>query len=263
MISGLESARLKLDRAAVHIEAVRKAIGDYLSSEPGGIAKDADGKYRLSFRKLPPPEAAVLAGEAIYQMRSALDHLACDLVKLNPSNIQLPRDWVNDCQFPLRTKIPATKNASRTLPLPYNSFARRLPGISKEAFEFIEGMQPYYDRCDREGSTQLLYLAKLSNIDKHRHLHVTKPRADVRYDWINGEGLHHCTTIRIENGADVEIPVPKGAKVKAGFTPFVSFDESGLSEGETGLTVCGLLGFCLDGVERFIIPKFSELLKNP
>ena len=262
-ISGIESAKLKLDRASVHINAVKKSAGRYLESEPARVPRDADGKYTLNFRDLPPPEIAILAGEAIYQMRSALDHLAFDLVQLNSGKIQLPSNWVKNCQFPLLIDVPTKGNPPVPcgLPLTYGFFEKNLPGISMAAFAFIESMQPYYDR---EGSTQLLYLAKLSNVDKHRHLHVTKARADVRFDVVS-DGFHTCTTTRTENGAEVKIPssVSKGHKVKAGFTPFVSFDESGLGMDETGFTVCGLLDFCFDGIEHFIIPAFSEFLKRP
>jgi hypothetical protein len=260
VVTGLESARLKLDRAAVHIDAVKKAVGEYIGSEPGVITEDANGKPTLNFRSLPPPEISILAGEALYQMRSALDHLAFDLVKLNAMQIQLPAAWEKRCEFPLLTEVPIKGNlpVPWELPLPYNFFDRCLPGISKGAFAFIERLQPHYRR---NGSSQLWFLAKLANIDKHRHLNLTKPQAYVRIDAV-WDGFHHSSVIRTDNGAEVEIPFPKGVKVAGGFTPVVSFDET-LGIEETGLTVDHLLKFCLEGVEMFILPAFSEFLKKP
>jgi hypothetical protein len=47
-----------------------------------------------------------------------------------------------------------------------------LPGI--EAFTFIEKIQPYNERNVNDA---LRALAKLANIDKHRHLHVVNQQA--------------------------------------------------------------------------------------
>jgi hypothetical protein len=100
VLSGLESAELKLIRAAKRIDDVRSAIWDYLETEPSGISKKPDGKYKLDFTSEPSPDIAILAGEALYQVRSALDHLAFDLVKLNLTQVELPVGWEKRCEFP-------------------------------------------------------------------------------------------------------------------------------------------------------------------
>jgi hypothetical protein len=257
MVSGLESAKLKLIRAAVHIDAARNAIWEYLADEPSGIAADANGKYTLNFAVPPPPEIALYAGEALYQIRSAIDHLAFDLVKSNTMQIQLPTGWKKRCEFPLLTEIPTKGNppVPCDLPLPYNFFNRSLPGISRGAFAFIESLQPYYRR---DGSSALWYLAKLSNIDKHRYLNLIKGHAQVRL-WST---THDSSAIHAEDGAEIEIPYPKGVKVAGGFTPFVAFDEESLGLDKAELTVDHTLQFCLEDVERLVIPVFEKFLEN-
>src|SRR4029077_5489270 len=91
------------------------------------------------------PEIAILAGEIVYQARSALDHLAYELVKLNRTGGILPANWVKNCSFPMFFDIPndLIKRGDTNPPLPYNCFESKLPNISQEAFDYIESLQPY------------------------------------------------------------------------------------------------------------------------
>jgi hypothetical protein len=166
----MESANLKLVRAQEHILAIRNINEDYTEREPNVIIKHPDGSNELKFIESPPDAISVLAGECIYQIRSALDHLAFQLVKLNRGGGTLPPDWEEKCAFPLRVKLP------KKTPV-FNCFEGTLPGITVQAFTFIESVQPYNRG---EVNAYLGRLAILSNIDKHRHLHVTKPQAHRR-----------------------------------------------------------------------------------
>src|SRR5208283_1945858 len=102
----------------------------------------SDGKEYLNIRKAPPTEISILAGEIVYQIRSALDHLVFDLIKVNPAILSIDPEWFEHCEFPLRTKIAVGKQP----PLPQKDFSRPLPGISPTAFAFIESVQPYNRR---------------------------------------------------------------------------------------------------------------------
>jgi len=100
----MESANLKLARAQEHILAIRDINEDYTEREPNVIIKHPDRGNELKFIESPPDAISVLAGGCIYQIRSALDHLAFQLVKLNRGGATLPRDWEEKCAFPLRVK---------------------------------------------------------------------------------------------------------------------------------------------------------------
>jgi hypothetical protein len=52
-------------------------------------------------------------------------------------------------------------------------------------------------------------------------------------------------------------------KVAGGFTPFVTFDETALGDSPTGLTADHMLDFCLDSINRLIVPAFREFLEKP
>lgn len=261
MLSGLESADLKLIRAQKHIEAIRDIALDYNGREPSVIIKHPGGSDELKFIEAPPEAISVVAGEAIYQIRSALDHLAFLLVKLNRSGNILPPEWEENCAFPLRHNVP-------TKPPAFNCFERTLPGIDIQAFTFIESVQPY-NRGDV--GVFLGRLAILSNIDKHRHLNLTKSQAHrrdeatVRY---KGMTFNNSSVVRVEDGTKTENPFGSAdievlnVQVGGAFTPFVSFDEPTLDPGVLAFSVEDFLQTCLDRIQRFIVPAFIEFL-NP
>lgn len=166
MIGGLQSARLKIVRATEHLDAIKKVIKVVAESDCYEIVKDSNGREAVYFKGEPPTEISILVGEVVYQIRSAIDHLAFDLVKLNPSHAALPTNWEKNCCFPLW--LVASKKGTG-----YNCFENTLPGITKDAFTFIEGVQPYHTGPGIHNVLRLV--AQLSNVDKHRHLNITVP----------------------------------------------------------------------------------------
>jgi hypothetical protein len=208
-ITGLESAKLKLIRASEHIKRIGQQVAAYSGSDSHTVVTLPHGTDRISVREEPPLGISILAGEVVYQIRSALDHLAFDLVKLNHTGGPLPANWGDSCFFPLWLNIPKK-------PTVYNCFSHILPGISKTAFTFIEAAQPY-----RGGAlgNHLRLLAYLSNLDKHRYLSLTK--AMVR---------------RIDNGTEIDpvattwIDGQEPVEVERSVTSDVSFAEPMLAE---------------------------------
>jgi hypothetical protein len=261
-MTGIESSTLKLVWARDHIDAIRDISWDYCESEPNVIIKHPDGSHELKFVVRPPDTISVLAGEAIYQIRSALDHLAFQLVELNRGGVTLPLDWGEKCAFPLRVKSPKK-------PPEFNCFEGTLPGITEQAFTFIESVQPY-NRSDV--GVSLGRLGILSNIDKHRHLHLTKPQAHrrdeatIRY---KGMVMNTSSIIRVEEGTrtkgDFDFPDTEVLNVQVGgaFTPFVSFDEPALDPGVLAFPVADLLQTCLERVQRIIVPALEKFINSP
>ncbi len=225
MAAGSDSARIKIIRAAKHLETLKN-----------GIAADAtrDLSDALLLRlhpkseptlDLPEPhqDIAILAGEIIYHLRSALDHLAFDLVQLNRSGITLPTKWEENCMFPTWT----TLKPGQTPPLPYGIF-QNLPGIPKEAHAIIERVQPYYSVGVPNG--WIGYLVALSNIDKHRRFTLTRTRASYRVNMVRGSGIRTSSVISLDDGAELPSllhPDDPDAVVEMdhSISLFVAFDE--------------------------------------
>ena len=180
MISGFDSASAKIIRAAEHLNAIKRIVHALASTTNSyEIVNDTDGKEKIHFLIQPPPQISVLAGEVVYQLRSALDHLAFDLVKRNASGITLPPTWENRCDFPLWLRIPddQIKSGHTKPPLPYNCFTKSLPGVSRDAFAFVESVQPYQSGVGAGTPNVMKLIANLSNIDRHRYLNLTLPKA--------------------------------------------------------------------------------------
>jgi hypothetical protein len=268
MISGLDSARVKIGRAAEHVGAIRRIINSLASTANSyEIVKDADGKEKIRFLIQPPPQIAVLAGEVVYQLRSALDHLAFDLVKRNQAGITLPANWDTRCDFPMWLRIPdeQIKCGYTNPPLPYNCFTKSLPGISKTAFTFIEGVQPYRNGAGPHNALRLI--ANLSNIDRHRYLNVTLPKA-AQFHYLTlteGRGYSYGRG-GLKDGAEIEQSPPKAddiVEVQRRFSTYVTFDEPAVGSGTDTLEVEHVLEVCLEQVKNVVIPAFIHLLKNP
>jgi hypothetical protein len=265
MLDGLASARLKLIRASEHIKTIKNSIATYAASGPYELIRDANGKEKINIIREPPPEISILSGEVFYQIRSALDHLTFNLVKINPNSIALPTDWEESCSFPLKLTLP---KSIQNPPVPYghDSFSKALPGVAKGPFTFIERLQPYYSSGAH--NPWLRRLAKLSNIDRHRHLNLTVTRIRknelVFFDSGAKRGswsiLNHDTELEAVIGTDY--PMGRAVKTDRSFTPIVTFDEPTLPDAAK-MPVDFLLDICAYTVETFIAPEFEKFIQKP
>ena len=261
MISGIDSAAAKVTRAEAHLNSLRSAIRDYAGTELAKFVPQTDSEEIVDISIEPPPAITIIAGEIVYQLRSALDHLAFDLVQKNSSGINLPKDWFKRCEFPLLVDVPTHGNPPTPypIPVPYERFERMLPGISAAAFAFIESVQPYH----RLGTANVLrLLAQLWILDKHRYLNVTIPRVAIHWqcqmsdgtvvDTVRG-GFRHGAQIDKNALGDLDGVVV----VKRQLLPYVTFDEPAVGDGNATLEVENLLEVCLEQVKRIIIPAFN------
>ena len=97
----------------------------------------------MRITKAPPPEIAVIIGEVLYQVRSALDHAFFDLVKRNHAGVTPPpKNWERRSQFPLRNKASGKVKGDPSFP-PRCHFDKTLDALTDRAFNYIESVQPY------------------------------------------------------------------------------------------------------------------------
>lgn len=130
-------------------------------------------------------ELALFAGDFASNLRSALDHLAWQLVMLNG---QKPSP--NTC-FPV---CESDNSHSRRY------FTRCTADMNEDAISILEAMQPYHAGKDFR-STVLWRLNKLWNIDKHRHFfpHAVISEWQFRMDGVRPVGtrqIDNCTFVR-------------------------------------------------------------------
>jgi hypothetical protein len=250
----------KLDRVPEKINTIKAHADAYIAENPPQTVMGSDGKTTLGMCAPIPAEIAVLVGEILYQLRSTLDHVAFQLVKLNPNGASLPAGWEENCQFPLMLALKTGACA----PQPFGSF-KNLPGISEKAHTFIESVQPYYGI----GKTNncLRFLKQLSNCDKHRHLILARSRSRVHESrvWANTSVTTGYTAR--DHGEEINL-FDRGfggdANVLTSFSlsGFIAFNEPVLGDANT-VEIGQVLQWLFETVRDDVVPQMKLLMENP
>jgi hypothetical protein len=133
-MSDLDGARIKLARAEVHLKELEGRLQDWQVSKPysvtGAIEPDnRDQLWKVATEPMPPPDLAVI-GDILFNLRSALDHLAWQLVLR--ANGRPDR----------RTEFPIFTDAD----LWKSSAPRRMAGMNDRMQDRIKSLQPCFSK---------------------------------------------------------------------------------------------------------------------
>jgi hypothetical protein len=154
----LDSPRAKLDRAREHLEALDEKTAAFFADEPYKIGSEfrpdtSEYVFWIEPTRQPPAELGLILGEYAHNLRSALDHLVCQLALLAGAPCETT-------QFPI-CSTPA-------------DFQRREPkwlaGLSAHHRATIERTQPYHAGALAHRHF-LVIVDWLDNVDKHRVIH--------------------------------------------------------------------------------------------
>jgi len=185
----LNSARLKIYRANIHINALKRSIArtfnpQHTISEKTisqgvlkGIAKIIDVNIDPSLRA---EIWGLIIGDIVTNLRASLDHIAWELAMLHISEIgrkKLTPSEAKRVQFPLYDEVSAMDDTRRG--------GRALEFILPRAHNEIKRFQPYNRRNWPE--LHLLHnLELLANTDKHRNIPPCNVQAKVTLTPSNG-----------------------------------------------------------------------------
>ena len=153
----LAHIRPKVERAKFHISDLQREVRRFLDTNPYKITikRDPESRkpiYYVSNVEQAPGSIALIAGDAIQNLMSALDHLAYQLVCVSTNDIP-PRP--NRIYFPFADS-PTEYETIKT---------RKIEGARQDIFDAIDLIKPY------KGGNDLLWsLCRLNNIEKHRLL---------------------------------------------------------------------------------------------
>ena len=165
----------KIDRASNAIGALSSEIDELCTNIRQGIVHEIDGdagEQRWDYRDRAPEvpiEWSIRAGEILYNLRSALDHLVWQLVLANGNEPTISN------QFPIVDQEEAWNSRS----------ANNLRGVADENKKIIRHLQPFnpslqlpvnggYQPCNAQ---VFRTLRELCNVDKHRYLNLIMVRA--------------------------------------------------------------------------------------
>lgn len=149
-----EAPRLKLRRARYHIGDLQQQVTGFLRRVPFYLeiaAADAPGmkKWVVHVREEVPADFSAIIGDVIHNLRTALDLMACELVRLNGGDER-------NVYFPF---------AESEIALDEMVIRRRMDRASPEALALIKSVKPYHG-----GNEALRAVHDLDIIDKHQTL---------------------------------------------------------------------------------------------
>lgn len=148
----------KLERAEKHILNLDKAWRDFVEGGAYEVVSDDDPQtgervFKIGTAMQIGPLLGLLVGDAIHNLRSALDHLAYHLVCVGTRNFSGPHTHVYFPIFRNRTEYEAKKLG-------------KIKGMSENAIKAIDGIEPYGG-----GAGDIFWgLDQLDIFDKHRIL---------------------------------------------------------------------------------------------
>ena len=156
MVSPVEQIQLKITRSKRHLGELQNQVSAFFASAPYQVATKRDpgtGQliYFVSRVEEVPLMIAVVAGDLMQNLRSALDHLAYRLVLAGTAGATP----VRHVYFPIADSVEKYEEIK-------GSF---LAGVRPEAIMAIDAVKPYWG-----GTDALWRLHKLNIIDKHRLL---------------------------------------------------------------------------------------------
>jgi len=262
------SWHLMVDRAEQHLEEVKAHMAAYAAKHPYGAVRARQPKgqrdiwlYRLKMLEQPDPMIAVIIGEILYDLRSALDHIAVSMA---------PNSRKSKAGYPVEVTDPFAKDADGAFIYDEErrrSFTSKIKGIPADAVAMIMHSQPY----TREYSEleTLALLNRLENADKHRELVtlgagimdirtiVTAPKAAIQQ---RADGFR-------EDGAEVakfkfiESPPPPESEVQVDVrgTASVAIKVGGL---QGNLAMPQTLEILIGWMRDETIPEFTPYIRS-
>lgn len=231
----LEGPLRKIERADEHIQSLTTDISSFLDSCGYQVRSEFKGNppslyltiEEVNFPPV-PDQFSILAGEAIYHLRSALDHLVYQLVRVNKNEPTRKNAW----------PILGKEN--------HGILERKIRGVSDIASEIIKSYQPY-NLGTRYKEHLLWRLKNLNDWDKHNFVirtFLAEPRGIV-VEWMNRDGrvesLGISTDYKIEPGRVFTIGPGVGITpemdVKVETEPYIVFEDVAGSQSESVIPI--------------------------
>jgi hypothetical protein len=241
---------LKIERATEHLDEVRDFIRDERSLDAAFVRHEDDpatGERLIVLREVsqPPARIAVLTGDFFHCCRSALDHLAWQLVK-HPA--VRSGDTASDTQI----NFPIFLRRER-----YSD--RAIHGSTPHARELVAQIQPFHAIDPSQHPLWILH--QLWNWDKHRVLHTAN---NTLIEAGIASGAENLTNVRFaqpgpiaENTELVRYEAPQCPDAQAQF--WFGLDVTFADGPAHGMKVESLMTTVFDTVIDVVIRLFSEL----
>jgi hypothetical protein len=246
----LESSFRKLSRGIHHRNEANRLTRAFVKAKPYALRvefDDATGDKRWVVDRVlrpPPLGISIAVADSIYNLRSALDHLAYRLVLANAS------------QPTKRTAFPLCDTPDKW----QSCWKSKTKGMSDPAIALIKSYQPCFQTHPHRAKWAS-WLDNLCNLDKHRHLYITLAATSgglwshpIPYDarWFIHEGP-------IENGTVVASIEKTHADVDFGFFGEIAFGKPGPASGEAVYPTLIALGIFVETILQDFGSRFFPM----
>lgn len=188
----LRDPELKVERAKKHLDELYSAHEDFAKSEPHTLSHTEEGGYFVLTVKVndPPFELALMAGDFVSCLRSALDHLAWQLGDIASKESK-------------RLAFPIFGENSVSV---QESIARQTYGIAEPAICLIKKLQPY-NSGNAHRDQPLWILNELWNIDKHRHITLHSGIFNFQLSQTYPKSMGEPQVTQIDGGCEMRFPL--------------------------------------------------------
>jgi hypothetical protein len=259
-MASMQSHSLKLEQAAAHLKQLELEIFAWFDKDKHrtlSIEPDPNVPLhqclKISADDIPVAPFSLIIGDVVQNIRSALDHVVYALA--NAYTETLSEKAARDSQFP----IIGDEGQNGATGLGASNFQsirqRRIGCIDPKAQAIIERVQPYHRGAIFRGH-YLWKLNELSNIDKHRSVHLG---AALTRDVI----IRHCIITDAPGGkAALEMlrsGVIKGSAIVARFGSIRPKDPAQTVE----MNVGAVMDMAFDGEPMhnlFVVPALAQIL---
>jgi len=256
----------KIKRAKEHASDLERELRAFLDANPYKVGAKHDPQTRKLIYYVasvePTPDCLpLIAGDAIQNLMSALDHLAYQIVCSDTADNPPNPNWIY---------FPISDGAAK-----YEAVKRgKMKGARQETFDAIDALKPY-----KGGNDLLWVLYKLNNIEKHRLLlTVGSQAAGVSLGQLMsghlGSAFPAEAVAAFESMNIFLNPADKGFPLKAGFELYIGavdekpnpkqqfrfsvvLSESGIIEGEALLETIHQLTTLVEGIVGALTPRLA------
>jgi hypothetical protein len=262
----LKQVTLKIKRAKEHVSDLERELGAFLDANPYKVGAKHDPQTRKLIYYVtsvePTPDCLpLIAGDAIQNLMSALDHLAYQIVCSDTADNPPNPNWI---YFPIAddaTKYEAVKRG-------------KMKGSRQETFDAIDALKPY-----KGGNDLLWILYKLNNIEKHRLLLTVGSQAaginlGQLVSGLLGSAFPAEAVAAFESMNVFLNPADKGFPLRAGFELYigavdekpnpkqqfrfsVALCEPGIIEGKALLETINQLTTLVEGIVGALTPRLA------
>lgn len=180
----------KADCAKGHIDTLAGQVNDFLRAGSyeviPGQGSPGETIYRLRMSRQVPIHFSTTLGDALHDLRSALDCAAGGMARRYVKK-DLNEDEERACEFPICSKPSELREFFKREPRPslfgppQQQAIREVQPAALRDDLAAQGRTDLHERYEEVAYDHLAVLQRLSNIDKHRRLHVVTFWPDLIY----------------------------------------------------------------------------------